>query len=71
MAPDQQAITAAKWSVAEYLRDLGLCDPELIARESGEIVDRAQRERPFVRKEKSLTETAIQLTVKQLDRWLV
>src|SRR6266478_1140213 len=71
MAPDQQAITAAKWSVAEYLRDLGLCDPELIARESGEIVDRAQRERRFERKEKPLTEIAIHLTVKQLDRWLL
>src|SRR5437660_1421551 len=66
---DEEAVAAAKWAVAEYLRDVGLCDPELIARESQEIVARARREPAFTRKEASLSEAAIRLTVKQLDRW--
>src|ERR1700687_5575018 len=68
---DEQAVAAAKWAVAKYLGDVGLCDPELIARESHEIVAKAHRESTFIRKETSLSEAAIQLTVKQLDRWLV
>jgi membrane glycosyltransferase len=68
---DQDAVASAQWAVAEYLRDVGLCDPELIARESHEIVDRAHREPTFIQKEASLSEAAIQLTVKQLDRWLM
>jgi hypothetical protein len=68
---DEQAVAAARGAVAKYLGDVGLCDPELIARESHEIVARARREPTFTRKEAPLSEAAIQLTVKQLDRWLV
>ncbi len=65
-----QQVTAAQWAVAEYLRDIGLRDPELIARESHDIVTRAQCKVGENGEERSLAEAAIQLTVKQLDQWL-
>jgi membrane glycosyltransferase len=67
---DEPSITAAKWAVAEYLRDLGISDPDLIARESCEIVSQALHSQAIAQKSKMLTEAAIEITVKQLDRWL-
>lgn len=63
---------AAAWAVAEYLRDVGLRDPELIARESQRMVLRAERELLFQGNgsDGSLAEAAIHLTVKELDQWL-
>src|SRR5205823_1259935 len=68
---DQEAVAAARWAVAEYLRDIGLRDPELIARESHQMVARAQRQLAFSSHKVPLTEAAIQLTVRQLDHWLM
>lgn len=69
----EQAVATARWAVAEYLRDVGLRDPELIATESQRMVARTQRALAFrdTVNEPSLSEAAIQLTVKQLDRWLL
>jgi membrane glycosyltransferase len=66
-----QEVASAKRAVAEYLHDVGLSDPELIARESRGIVAQAQQKLTLAAKKISLTEAAIQLTVKQLDRWLM
>jgi hypothetical protein len=64
---DAQAIIAAKSAVAEYLRDLGLRDPDIIAAESQQIVAQASGKAGA---SKSLAETAIQLTVKRLEHYL-
>lgn len=63
----------ARCVVAEYLRDLGLRDPDVIALESQRIVTQALQEvRPdqYAVDESLLCEKAILLTVKQLERWL-
>ncbi len=69
----EAAVTEASWAVAEYLRDLGLRDPERIARESHRMVAKAQRELvlPGVADEANLAEAAIHRTVRQLDEWLL
>lgn len=71
-AVDDPLVTEAKWVVAEYLRDVGLRDPELIARESQRIVEKARRERiePAL-PSPTLAEVAIRCTVSQLDEWLL
>jgi membrane glycosyltransferase len=71
--PADSAIAKARCAVAEYLRDLGLRDPDVVAQESQRIVSQAQRELAPTAAvdEASLCETAIRLTVKQLERWLL
>lgn len=66
-----QAIAKAKCAVAEYLRDLGLRDPDVVAQACQRIVSQAQRDLPANRllDETALCEAAIRLTVKQLERW--
>lgn len=66
-----QMYSRAKCVVAEYLRDLGLRDPDVVAKECQRIVAQAQDELPpgRVLDETSLCATAIRLTVKQLERW--
>jgi membrane glycosyltransferase len=68
----EAAVTEASWAVAEYLRDLGLRDPERIARESHRMVATAQRDLSGGSSvdEANLAEAAIHRTVKQLDHWL-
>ncbi|MGE0761403.1 MAG: glucans biosynthesis glucosyltransferase MdoH, partial [Pirellulaceae bacterium] len=68
---DDAEEAAARWAVAEYLRDLGLRDPAWIARETESLVRDAQ----LARKEasgqgSSLAEAAVARTVHQLDQWL-
>ena len=69
----EAAVTEASWAVAEYLRDLGLRDPERIARESHRMVAKAQRELSCggTVDEANLAEAAIHRTVTQLDEWLL
>lgn len=66
------ATMKAKCAVAEYLRDLGLRDPELVAKESQRIVGNAQRQLSLAdaNNESQLCERAVRLTVKQLELWL-
>lgn len=63
-----EAIQAAKYAVSEYLRDLGMRDPELIAGETNRIVDRALQEfAPGEPVDQALlTDAAIRHTVDQL-----
>jgi hypothetical protein len=68
----RQAIVGARTAVAEYLRDLGLRDPDAIAAVSLRIVDQSLHEArssaeidPAV-----LCERAIRLTVRQLEKLL-
>ncbi len=71
-AAEEQAIATARCAVGEYLRDLGLSDPEVIAAESREIVARSAEElraRGPLR-EPVLVEASIRLTVQHLERWL-
>lgn len=72
IAADPQATSKAKCAVAEYLRDLGLKDPDVVAEESQRIVAEAQQQLSAadVNDPSVLCETAIRLTVKQLERWL-
>jgi len=67
------ATAKAKSAVAEYLRDLGFRDPDVVAKETQRIVSQAQRELPSTAAEDEalLCETAVRLTVKQLERWLL
>jgi hypothetical protein len=67
------ATAKARCAVAEYLRDLGFRDPDVVAKESQRIVSQAQRELPptAAGDEALLCETAIRLTVKQLEHWLL
>lgn len=66
---DNGAMDKARCAVAEYLRDLGLRDPDVVAQASRRIVAEAQRHRPSG-DDRLLCETAISQTVKQLERWL-
>lgn len=65
------AVAKAKCAVAEYLRDLGLRDPDVIAKECQRIVTQAQGELPPATAvdETPLCEMAIHLTVKELEHW--
>jgi membrane glycosyltransferase len=69
----ERAVTEASWAVAEYLRDLGLRDPERIARESHRMVAKAERELSSrgIEADANLAVAAIHRTVKQLDQWLL
>jgi hypothetical protein len=67
------ATAKAKSAVAEYLRDLGFRDPDVVAKETQRIVSEAERELPSAAAgdEALLCETAVRLTVKQLEHWLL
>ncbi|MBI1249203.1 glucans biosynthesis glucosyltransferase MdoH [bacterium] len=65
-------VRAAKMVVADYLRDLGLTDPEFIAVQSKRIVQDAiaQLATESVANGKRLRKIAIRLTVKKLAKWV-
>lgn len=67
------ATAKARCAVADYLRDLGLRDPDVVVRESHRIVSQARSElQPAIAGDETLlSERAIQLTVKKLEHWLV
>lgn len=67
-----QTISQAKSLVADYLRDLGLTDPDVIARQSQQIIERAVSESSEADKldPAHFCETAIRLTVKELENLL-
>lgn len=69
-APD---VLHARDTVAQYLRDVGLTDPDLIAEESRVIVDEAQRTEAAscAEAETSLSAVAVRLCVERLDQWLL
>lgn len=70
--PPANRAAKAKCAVAEYLRDLGLGDPDVLARESQRIVDEAQQglSTSDASDESLLCEAAVGLTVKRLEHWL-
>ncbi|MEW4451498.1 glucans biosynthesis glucosyltransferase MdoH [Bremerella sp. JC817] len=65
-------VRSAKMVVAEYLRDLGLTDPEFIAAESKRIVSDALEQIATDPKAngKRLRKLAVRLTVKKLAKWV-
>ncbi len=65
-------VIRTRTAVAEYLRDLGLGDPDVIAQESLRIVDQALFETTSSEEIDSavLCERAIRLTVRQLEKLL-
>lgn len=67
-----KAIAAARCAVADYLRDLGLRDPDRVALESQRLVDQARHDCLAQREfgDQALAETAIALTVQQLQQLL-
>jgi hypothetical protein len=67
-----RALIRAREAVAEYLRDLGLRDPDVIARESLRIVDQALCEAASADEvaQTILCERATRLTVKQSEKLL-
>ena len=70
--PADDAEKAAQCAVARYLEDVGLRDPSLVARESQRIVAEASATRAVEEaRETLLSQRAIALAVKQLDRWLL
>jgi membrane glycosyltransferase len=71
-APTKQAVTEARCVVADYLRDLGLRDPDLVADLSRRIVRRARDAMALGRAgdPKNLSETAVRIAVQHLDQWL-
>jgi membrane glycosyltransferase len=71
-APSKQEVAVARCAVAEYLRDLGLRDPDLLADLSRRIVRRARDALALGQASEAsdLTEAAVRLAVRQLDQWL-
>ncbi len=67
-----EALIRSRAAVAEYLRDLGLGDPDVIAQESLRIVDQALFETTSSEEinPAALCERAIRLTVRQLEKLL-
>src|SRR5688500_3546607 len=71
-AQHDAAIAAARCAVAEYLRDVGLRDPDLVAQESRRLVSQALERLGSNAEvtETVLAEAAIKLTVKRLEHLL-
>lgn len=68
VAAISETLMQARAAVAEYLRDLGLRDPDVIAAESLAIVDRALTEASTTSTtDTSLCERSIRLTVRRLE----
>lgn len=65
----QTAIATARALVADYLRDVGLRDPDLVAQESKRVVAQAIERMPPGEdiSEQTLSTSAIRLTVKRLE----
>jgi membrane glycosyltransferase len=70
--PPDEVVSAARCAVAEYLRDLGLSDPDLVANESRRIVTQALERLPPEQAitAGTLTEAAIRLTLKRVEHLL-
>lgn len=72
-AEQHRCLDQARCVVAEYLRDWGLRDPELVALESRRIVNRAasylSRTSHQIR-ERPLCETAVRLAVDEIEAWI-
>lgn len=67
------AVEQARCVVAEYLRDWGLRDPELVALETRRIVRRADNHLARDGGEptaQALSETAIRLTIEEIETWI-
>ncbi|MFO0896707.1 MAG: glucans biosynthesis glucosyltransferase MdoH [Pirellulales bacterium] len=71
-APSKEAVSAARCAVAEYLRYLGVRDPDQLADLSRRIVRRARDAMALGQAgdAQTLAEAAVRMTVRQLDGWL-
>src|SRR5581483_2414338 len=63
-------VLTARDAVAQYLRDVGLSDPDLVAAESRCLVDEAERTPAAGDGETALAAVALRLAVQRLDQWL-